>query len=147
MWVSENRLDAGPLPFTRAAAVAVAPDRLYLGTQDSYEIRAFDRSGSLRSIIRLDQEPRPVTSSGWAAYVEDQIEDIDDPGQMAERRSSLEEMRIHETMPAYGYLTADPLGHLWVSEYRGPDEGTLAYTVFDAEGELVGRLPIDSNGE
>ena len=31
----------------------------------------------VESIICLDQEPRPVTSSDWAAYVEDRLEDID----------------------------------------------------------------------
>lgn len=142
MWVGAGRIGASPLPFGRTTVAAVSADRLYLGTQDSYEIRAYDPSGSLRSIIRLDQELRPLTSSDWAAYVEQQLENIDDPGRQAERRREIEDMRIHETMPAYFGLTVDALGYLWVHEYRGPRGDSPVYTVFDTEGKLVGRLPL-----
>ena len=129
------------LPFTRAPAAAVSADRLYMGTQDSYEIRAYDTSGSLTSIIRLDQEPRPVTSSDEAAYIERQLENIDDPVQLADRRSQIEDMGMPETMPAHGRLMADALGYLWVGEYRSPADATpTPITVFDAGGKLVGRL-------
>jgi hypothetical protein len=83
-----------------------------------------------------------VTSSDEAAYVEDQLEDIDDPGDLAERRSALADMGMRETMPAHGNLTVDVLGHLWVSEYSGPQDDSTVYTVFDTEGKLVGRLPL-----
>ncbi len=72
--------------------------------------------------------------------MEGRLEDIDDPGQRAERRNNLEEMGVREIMPAYSGLMADPLGYLWVSEYRGPQDDTRVYTVFDAEGKLFGRL-------
>ena len=50
---------------------------------------------------------------------------------------------MRETMPAHGGMTADALGHLWVLEYRGPwQDAAPVYTVFDAEGRLVGRLPL-----
>ena len=142
MWVRESSMRAQLIPFGRRTIAAVSADRLYLGTQDSYEIRAYDPSGSLMSIIRLDQEPRPVTSSDEAEYVEERLEDIDDPGQLAERRSAIEEMGMPKTMPAYANLTADALGHLWVMEYNSPRDDTPVYTVFDAEGKLVGRLPL-----
>ena len=142
MWVAVGNIGAAPLPFGRGTVAAVSADRLYLGTQDSYEIRAYDPSGSLRSIIRLDQELRPVTASDEAAYLEEQLEDIDDPGRLAERRREIEDMGMRETMPAYRNLTADALGHLWVQEYRIPQDDSPVYTVFDAEGKLVGRLPL-----
>ena len=142
MWVGGGNIGAAPLPFGRTTVAAVSADRLYLGTQDSYEIRAHDASGSLRSIIRLDQGLRSLTASDWAAYVEQQLENIDDPGRQAERRREIEEMGMRETMPAYGNLRVDPLGYLWVGEYRGPQDDTPVYTVFDAEGKLFGRLPM-----
>ena len=142
MRVDGGNIGVAPLPFGRTTVAAVSADRLYLGTEDSYEIRAYDPSGSLRSIIRLDQDLRPVTSSDAAAYVEQQLEDIDDPGRRAERRREVEDMGTSETMPAYAGLTADALGHLWVLEYRGPRDDAPVYTVFDAEGKLVGRLTL-----
>jgi outer membrane protein assembly factor BamB len=146
MWVDAGggprSIGASVLPFGRTTVAAVTADRLYLGTQDSYEIRAYDPSGSLRSIIRLDQELRPLTSSDAAAYLERQLEGIDDPSRQAERRRQIEDMGMRETMPAHGNLAVDVLGHLWVSESRGPQDDSPAYTVFDAEGKLVGRLPV-----
>ena len=142
MWVRWTTIPALPLPFTRGTVAAVSVNRLYLGTQDSYEIRAFDPSGSLRSIVRLDQELRPVTSSDEAAWVERQLRGIDDPGQLAELRSAIEDMGMRETMPAFAGLTADALGHLWVNEYRSPADDAPVYTVFDAEGKLAGRLTL-----
>ncbi len=146
MWVREGggtgSMGASLLPFPRTTVAAVAADLLYLGTQDSYEIRAYDPSGSLRSIIRLDQELRPLTSSDVAAYLEAQLENIDDPGRQARRRREIEGMSIGETMPAYGGMTADAIGHLWVLEYGSPQDAAPVYTVFDPEGKLVGRLPM-----
>jgi len=146
MWVDagggRGSLGASVLPFGRTTVAAVTADRLYLGTQDSYEIRAYDPSGSLRSIIRLDQEPRPLTSSDVAAYIDVQLENIDDQFRLAERLREIEDMGIRETMPAYGGMTADAIGHLWVLEYGSPQDAAPVYTVFDPEGKLVGRLPL-----
>lgn len=134
-------------PFQRTTEAGVSTNRLYLGSQDTYEIQVFDPSGTLRSIIRLDQEPRLVTPADEAAYVAAQLEGIDDPTRVAARRSRIAEMGLPDAMPAHGDLLTDALGNLWVNEFRGPADAESSYTVFDADGALVGRITLPDRFE
>lgn len=47
-------------------------------------------------------------------------------------------MPLVEFFPAFEALQPDPLGHLWVQEYRYPGQDRNVWTVFDADGRVQG---------
>lgn len=49
---------------------------------------------------------------------------------------------VPEEMPAYGDIRADAAGYLWVQDYRAPGDPAPSWTVFDAEGEPLGRIAL-----
>ncbi len=138
----EGGLSANLLPYGKFAVAAVSSDRLYVGTADRYEIRAFAPDGRLARLIRYDQPTRPVTPADIDAYIEEQVAEGEQGVDPQEIRTRYREMPAPERMPAYQQIATDVLGHLWVSEYRLPGDDTPVWTVFDPEGGLVARLAL-----
>ncbi|MDH4045855.1 MAG: hypothetical protein OEW06_15510, partial [Gemmatimonadota bacterium] len=50
------------------------------------------------------------------------------------------DMPVPATFPAFGDLNVDAEGRLWVADYRAPDEEQTTWTVFDAQGTLLGTI-------
>lgn len=53
--------------FGRETGVIVAGDKVYAGTCDSFELRAYDLGGKLERIVRRHHVPVPVTQSDISA--------------------------------------------------------------------------------
>ena len=136
--VSEDAFGARSLPFGKGTSMAVGADRIWIGTSDRYEIHALDRNGTLTHILRLDRTARTVTPADVEQFKQDEIEDADSPDERRRFEAMMLEMPIPETMPAFGSMMVDALGNLWVQQYAGPRDRDPMWTVFDAEGRLVG---------
>jgi hypothetical protein len=129
-------------PFAKSPSVAVAGDRFFYGSQDSYEIQVWNQRGTLTRLIRRDQAPQVVTDAHVAALMETMAEEADDTDRAREFRRMFREALIPEFHPAYGDIYADALGFLWVEEYRHPGDETRLTTIFDLEGRMVGSVII-----
>ena len=122
--------------FAWADLMAVAPN-------DSYEIRSFDRNGTLRRIVRRDHDLVVPTSVHIDATIESRIAGIPEE-ERAERRQRMREsygqVPLPETFPAFATALTDLADHLWVQEYDLPGEETPSpvWTVFDPEGHVLG---------
>jgi len=130
-------------PFGRNPAAAVHGDRLYYGSADSYEIQCYSQDGTLTSIIRRNVAPRPVTPDDLQHLIERDLAEIEDANDRRDTRERYDKMPVAETMPAYERLEVDDLGNLWVREYDPDSEGSSTWTVFDADGQMLGtvRMP------
>lgn len=127
------------VPFGRMPLAAVSPDRFYFGSQDGWEIEAYDPSGTLVRLIRLDREPVAVTDADTRRYVDDMTADI--PGEyVAQAREMLSATPVPDFFPPYGALETDALGYLWVADYARPGEDASTWTIFDPDGRLSGRV-------
>jgi hypothetical protein len=126
--------------FGKGPPSAVAGDRFFYGSQDSYEIQVFHQSGDLVQIIRRDIPPTPVTDDHVDAAMEEMIEGADNDDQAREFRRMFREAPIPDLHPAHGAIYADLLGWLWVEEYRLPGEEARHTTIFDPEGKMVGSV-------
>jgi hypothetical protein len=120
-----------PIPFGRSPQIAVAGDRLYLATQDAYEIKVFGSDGALRRIVRLDHAPVPVTDADLEAFIDQELADIGDANEQRRRRQELEDMPRVESHPPHGAIAADAAGY-----------GAPAVNVFDPTGRLTGRFTL-----
>lgn len=133
--------------FGRALYVAGAPDGLYAGFSDRYEIEHRGADGALRRLIRRAGEPRRVTEADVDAYYAGSgAMDVSGmPPAMRARfmemqRTERERVPRRETLPAFDQLLVDSEGNLWVRDVRPDKEKPNTWSVFDTEGRWLGTV-------
>ena len=129
--------------YGRELRVAPWGELVVIGPTSRYEIRAFRADGSLATIVRREHASRAPDEADLAAYVESQLSvlaGVLPAAQLPEVRRSLESTRLAETFPAFGSITSDAVGHLWVREYDYPREerSVPLWSVYDPEGRMLG---------
>jgi hypothetical protein len=127
------------VPFGRVPLAAVSGERFFFGSGDAWEIEAHDVTGTLLRLIRYDRPPVPVTGEHVSEYVDDFVANFPTENQ-ARMRQLLAEIPVPETFPPYGGLAADLLGYLWVADYDPPGDVHSAWTIFDRDGAVSGRV-------
>jgi len=138
--ISETPTPTGPGNTTRAF-IPVAfygidrDDRFIYGYPETYEIRIYGPGETkvLRKITR-DYDPVAVTEEDRAERKKDVP-----PGYTRE-------FEFPKHHPAYSRFFLSDLGHIFVQTYEKVDGGRLMHDVFDAEGRLIGRLPLKPSG-
>jgi hypothetical protein len=128
------------IPFGKTPQATVSPTRFYFGSGDDYEIEAYDPSGTLRSLIRLERDRVPVTEEDRAWYIEEVTSGLEDENQARQVRRRLSQLPVPDVFPPYARLVADVLGYLWVEDYPRSGDETPVWTIFDPNGALVGRV-------
>jgi hypothetical protein len=115
------------------------PDRWYYGGGDTFEFQVWSTGGTLQSIMRLERHRRATP-----------------PEVFTEREERLQRMRpqsralwgaipMSEQLPTYEEVRIDPLGNLWMAEYRVLDE-PFVWQVFDPQGVWLGSVTLPSGG-
>ena len=132
-------------PFGLRSVSAVHGDRFYFGSADSYEIQRHAQDGTLERLIRRDIARRPVTSDDLQRLIERELAETEDANDRRDARERYDRMPVAGTMPAYAGLEVDDLGNLWVQEYDPESDRSASWTVFDADGQMLGgvQLPAD----
>ncbi len=136
--------------FARSTRFRVARDRIYVGTNDTYEIQVLSPAGQVMSLIRKAHVPVDVTEAD-RAVMRSPLEEIDDENLRRHYATMLRDMRVPSTMPAFGVrrwrsgyaehpIHVDRLGNLWVREYNRPGNHSSWWSVFDADGRFLGPL-------
>ena len=132
-------------PFGKTTATAVWGDLVAFGRNETYEIRAFRSDGSLERIVRRDHEPGSPTQADQENYFRERFANLDED-QLTSRLEVAANVPPVETFPAYSDIKSDELGHLWVAEFKLPDEDrdSTLWTVFDQAGEALGFVETPS---
>ena len=133
------------MPFVRRAAVAAAPDAVYHGSAESFEIRRYKLSGELTQIVRTPRPNTILTRSMIDSHAEKSLARMKDPAIRADWSRRYSEMPFPETLPAFSDLIVDPTGNLWVGGYHEFGETQPHWTVFDPNGRLLGTLDVPAN--
>lgn len=129
--------------FGKYTVLAVSDRWIYVGPTDGFSIQVFDRDGTLRRIIRRDEEPRRVARSDLGKWVEGQLELRDaTPEERAELRRRARDLGVAETMPAFKWIVADSEDNLWVEEWTGVGLGQGSFSVFRPDGAWLGSVDI-----
>lgn len=131
--------------FGKEGIPVASGDRFYFGSQDRFEIEVMDPQGMILRLIRVMEDPVPLTRDLWEVYVEHRIETVARDADHERRlRQLMEEGSQHlpPTFPAHGSLKVDALGYLWVEESRIPGEETHVWSVFDREGIRLARVTL-----
>ena len=133
---------AASLPFGRRTAAAIGRDAFWLGTGDSWEVRAYAPDAQLERIVRFDRPQMRVTDALRDAYLAEQLADVDDANEARQLRERHADMPSPELVPPYQHFAVDALQHLWIGEYVLPDQTARTYTIVDPEGRATGRLTM-----
>lgn len=144
---SERFAMARSLPFGRGPAAATSGDGFWAGLTDRYELKRYASDGRLEVVMRRQHASKLVTDADIEAYKADALERIDNDNFRRQTEQLFQEMPIPSTMPAFAGIIVDELGDLWVADYTAPGAATRSWTVFDADGRMLGSfdLPGDLN--
>lgn len=136
--------DARPalIPFAKGPLATVSPDYFFFSDRDGYEIEAYEPSGRMARLIRLEGDPVSVTPADGERYVEGEVEDTEDPEQATAMRAYLSALPLPEFFPSHGPMLADREGYLWVEDYQPPSAPAPLWSVFDPAGALVARITL-----
>jgi hypothetical protein len=138
----ESSMSADVIPFGKRCIVGVGPDRLYVGTNETWEIKAFDPGGRLREVIRLGRDLPPVRDSDVEAKLQEAIDQAGGPPIASAVRREFSQLPIPETMPAFSSIKVDPLGLLWVGRFLKPGDSHRVYDIIDPKVGLVGEIHL-----
>jgi hypothetical protein len=113
------------LPFSNRPFVALAPDRAYLGSGNTFEITSLDRSLQLTDVIRWPAREEPLTSSEVDAVRAEAIALISrrplPPNLFADHFAA---ELLPAKRPAIGRVFVDRDGRLWIERYEATRMGT-----------------------
>ena len=142
-----------PLTFGPELVHASAAQSVYLGFGNRYEIREYDASWTLRSIIRRAWTPRALTEADLNAYVDAWMKlwSTDVGSQRDRDRLARKNAPYPDSLPAFVDFLASANGELWL---RDPDlagapacacltsvtAGPSTWSVFDSNGRWLGRV-------
>lgn len=127
----------------------VRGQELIVGTGDAFELRVIAADGRLEEILRVPSADLAVTPEELEA-ARASLTRLGEENPVA-RRILAEVGRWApdpDTRPAYGALVVDREGYAWVAEYPWGGPGAVparqpvAWTVFDAEGRMLGEVRI-----
>ena len=134
-------------PFGRVPVMATFGRHFFYGSADVYEIECYAQDGTLEMLVRREYGQRPVTENDVTAFVERQLDGIEDETILRQTRDAYDEMDIPEVMPAYEELRIDELGNLWVQDYEPNREVETVWTVFQPDGQMLGSVTLAANFE
>ncbi|MBA3558254.1 MAG: hypothetical protein H0W30_06605 [Gemmatimonadaceae bacterium] len=138
---SENSMSVTSLTFGKQLATTIWKGRIYVGTNERYEIAVFDSLGHLLRFIRLERAPELVTPNAIAHVESTRMTNSRSEAERTLNKAFLEKMQYPPNMPYYGGMLADAVGNLWVLRYAYLS-GPRTWDVFDADGRLLGAVQM-----
>ncbi len=136
-----------PVPFGKNTVIGAGAPGVYLARNDRFEVEVLSGDGSLRRLIRVQDDPAPITDGEAEIHRESLREQMQtsalDRLPAAMKQSFLD--RIDKaTYPAtYPWVEAiipGENGTIWVQSVQRPGADAREYVVFDSAGALVDRL-------
>ncbi|HEX9727084.1 MAG TPA: hypothetical protein VGA37_01105 [Gemmatimonadales bacterium] len=136
---------SSPLPLGRDLLQTIVGDRVFIGTGNAYEIAAYRLDGTLEMLIRLDAAKRPVAAADLEAFIERQLDGIDDDDARARTRRYYRDMELPDRLPPYAAFLVDEAETLWIQDYPGPRDREAVWRRFSTDGAYIGvaTMPAD----
>jgi hypothetical protein len=113
---------------------------LYVADPRAREVRIFDQSGKLTSIIRTDDPVARTTTAERAVMVPTLCPVPLDDGCKQRYKDRFQNVPRPTVWPSFEKIAVDPDGRLWIMDWRKVRTDPVAWTAFDPSGRLLGRL-------
>ncbi|MCH7476079.1 MAG: hypothetical protein IIA27_15625 [Gemmatimonadetes bacterium] len=131
-----------PHPMSRATYFQFLPDGYYVADNDTYEVQKYAPDGKLQQIVRRLTAPVQVEPQHMKTLRERALAAVTNDDRRRSTEQFYRDMPVPETFPAYGGIAVSVEGYLWVREYDLPGNEANNWSVFDAEGTLLGTLEL-----
>jgi len=131
-----------PHPLSRATYFQFLPDGYYVADNDTYEVQKYAPDGKLQQIVRRLTAPVQVEPQHMKTLRERALAAVTNDDRRRSTEQFYRDMPVPETFPAYGGIAVSVEGYLWVREYDLPGNEANNWSVFDAEGTLLGTLEL-----
>lgn len=128
-------------PLGRQTHIALAPDRIYVGTADSAMVDAFDYSGLHVASIAVWSNSRTPTRRHLEEAVREHTQWVAEAGIRKRIGDLLMAQPLPESLPPYTDLFVDPLGDLWVL-LTVPGDSTTNLRVIAPDGRVRGDVLV-----
>lgn len=135
------------VPFGRNTIMAAGPRGLFVARNDRFEVEVREGDGSLRRLIRVQDDPAPVTDAEAEIHRESLREQMQtsalDRLPEAMKQSFLDRIDKASYPATYPWIEAIIVGGdgtIWVQSVQRPGADAREYAVFDSTGALVDRL-------
>jgi len=129
-----------PVGFGLTALFTGRGDHALVGTNDSLNLTLY-RGADPVTRIRGGYSPRAVTAPEKAEWTETFLEIFPEEARASWRRR-LEQSTVRDTYPAYGAISVDADGRIWIGDYPKLADETRRWTILEADGTPVGTLSI-----
>ena len=144
-WAGKERHvgdDWNPVGFGLTAHFAGRGEHALVGTNDSLNLTLY-RGTAPVTRIRGGYSPRMVTAAEKEEWTETFL-GIFPEEVHANWRRRLEQSTIRDTYPAYGAISVDADGKIWIGDYPRLADEMRRWTILEADGTPVGtlRLPV-----
>ncbi|MCE2423174.1 MAG: hypothetical protein J4G03_07700 [Gemmatimonadetes bacterium] len=144
-WAGKERHvgdDWNPVGFGLTAHFAGRGEHALVGTNDSLNLTLY-RGTAPVTRIRGGYSPRMVTAAEKEEWTETFL-GIFPEEVRANWRRRLEQSTIRDTYPAYGAISVDADGRIWIGDYPRLADEMRRWTILEADGTPVGtlRLPV-----
>jgi hypothetical protein len=117
--------------FARGSQYAAGRELIYVGNTAVPDIAVYNRAGSLVDSLDTDLPVRRVDEEALSVALEERLRAYSDENRRRDARRRFEEMPYPETLPVYESLLVDPLGMIWIREYRIRSTGSNVWRVYD----------------
>jgi hypothetical protein len=141
-----NRTGPGSThPFGYTAFARVWNDGIVTGRGEQYELRVYDGTARLRTIIRRSDTPRVPFAAAFESYMR-AVRAVDGPDGLDRYREKLNQFPGPRFVPAFAGSIVDDVGCLWVRDFPSPDPPTAGrpqtWTVFAADGHVLAKVTM-----
>lgn len=138
-----------PVPFGKNTVIGAGSPGVYLARNDRFEIEVREGNGSPRRLIRVQDNPAPITNDEAEIHRESLREQMRmqagafDQLPAAMKQSFLDRIdkaTYPSTYPWVEAIIPGGNGAIWVQSVQRPGVDAREYVVFDSTGVLVDRL-------
>ncbi|MCI0434531.1 MAG: 6-bladed beta-propeller [Gemmatimonadetes bacterium] len=132
-----------PRAFGRSGLAVTDGRFVYVADNDRYDIAVYRPDGTLVRKQRRAAADVLVTSDVIKRYGEARLRNAgaSEQARLAQQQM-IDAMPFPERLPAFSRMIAAADGRLWVQATAIPGDATLSFSVFDANGEWLGDVPV-----
>lgn len=140
-----------PVSLGKQPVVVARGSRLFVATNEAWEVQEQAADGTLRRLIRLQTPVRALNQDLIAAHRAEQLELVSNQPMMSQAPQEIRDQitdRINSapypaTLPFVAQLLVDDEGYLWAQEVGLPGDRRQKWGVFDRDGGLQAwiRMP------
>lgn len=144
--VSERHPERGnsywSLAFGRRTSIAGFDSGFAVAEGTTLEVKLYDVSGSLRSIVRSPEDPALVSAQDREAFGRQALSGSRSSPmrEMVERMVS--RMPYPPAFPVVQGVATDALGRLWIKKYQRPSDAAETWWVVTRQGQFVGEATL-----